>query len=87
LGIGLFINVLALGFFGFNEFQHRPMPGGPQLKEVISHELQFNENSGRFTLGTSKITNINRPKLEKRLPMLKKLITNLKIKIRKPCNN
>lgn len=43
LGIVLFINVLALGFFGYNEFQHRPMPGGPQLKEVISNELKLDE--------------------------------------------
>jgi hypothetical protein len=43
-GIGLFINVLALGFFGFNEFQHRPFPGGQQLKNVIADELQFDEH-------------------------------------------
>ena len=42
-GIGMFINVLALGFFVFNEFRHRYNPGGPQLKEVMADELQFDE--------------------------------------------
>lgn len=53
-GIGLFINVLALGFFGFNEFQHRPMPGGPQLKEVISNELQLDEQQRTIYAGFVK---------------------------------
>ena len=43
-GIGLFLNVLALGYFGFNELQHRPFTGGPQLKNVIADELQFDEH-------------------------------------------
>ncbi len=53
-GIGLFINVLALGFFGFNEFQHRPFPGGPQLKNVIADELQFNERQRTIYAGYVK---------------------------------
>lgn len=43
-GIGLFLNVLALGYFGFNELQHRPFPRGQQLKNVIADELQFDEH-------------------------------------------
>lgn len=53
-GIGLFINVLALGFFGFNEFQHRPFPGGPQLKNVIADELQFDKQQRRIYAGYVK---------------------------------
>ena len=40
-GIGIGVNLIALGFFIFNELHHRPMPDGKQLKEVIANELQF----------------------------------------------
>jgi protein CpxP len=53
-GIGLSVNVLALGFFGFNEFQHRPFPGGPQLKNVIADELQFDEKQRTIYAGYVK---------------------------------
>ena len=53
-GIGLFLNVLALGYFGFNELQHRPFPGGPQLKNVIADELQFNDEQRTIFKGYVK---------------------------------
>ena len=40
-GIGIGVNLIALGFFIFNELHHRPLPDGKQLKEVIANELQF----------------------------------------------
>jgi protein CpxP len=53
-GIGLFVNVLALVFFGFNELQHRPFPGGPQLKNVIADELQLDEQQRKIYAGYVK---------------------------------
>ena len=53
-GIGLFLNVLALGFFVFNEFQHRLFPGDPQLKNVIADELQFNKQQRTIYAGFVK---------------------------------
>lgn len=71
-GIGLFINILALGFFGFNEFQHRPIPGGPELKEVIANELQFDEQQRTIFAGLVKIHQIQSAEIRKEINEAKK---------------
>jgi protein CpxP len=39
----LLINLGTLGFFWLNHFHETRMLGGPQLKEIIAEELEFNE--------------------------------------------
>jgi protein CpxP len=71
-GIGLFINVLALGFFIFNELQHRPLPGGPQLKEVISNELQFDEQQRTIYADLAKSHQYQSAEIRKEIAEAKK---------------
>ena len=71
-GIGLFLNVLALGYFGFNELQHRPFPGGPQLKNVIADELQFNDEQRAIFTGYVKNHKDQSTRIRREIALAKK---------------
>jgi hypothetical protein len=79
-GIGLFINVLALGFFGFNEFQHRPFTGGQQLKNVIADELQFNDEQRAIFTGYVKNHQDQSTRIRREIAVAKKSYYQFKIK-------
>ena len=79
-GIGLFLNVLALGYFGFNELQHRPFPGGPQLKNVIADELQFNDEQRTIFFGYVKNHQDQSATIRREIAAVKKSYYQFKIK-------
>ncbi|MEY4047028.1 MAG: hypothetical protein RL284_579 [Bacteroidota bacterium] len=79
-GIGLFLNVLALGYFGFNELQHRPFPGGPQLKNVIADELQFNDEQRAIFTGYVKNHKDQSTRIRREIALAKKSYYQFKIK-------
>jgi hypothetical protein len=79
-GIGLFLNVLALGYFGFNELQHRPFTGGPQLKNVIADELQFNDEQRAIFTGYVKNHQDQSTRIRREIAATKKSYYQFKIK-------
>ena len=79
-GIGLFLNVLALGYFGFNELQHRPFPGGQQLKNVIADELQFNDEQRAIFTGYVKNHQDQSTRIRREIAVAKKSYYQFKIK-------